>query len=390
MAAWLKRGFLNLWRKPFRTVLVALFLSLVVGLFTVMATVNRLASERFAELEGALESVIDVRPIGSLGLGGRRSRPLSFALPDEIRAMGADLRVDAYLIGRELEDGIATFYVGVRPGAPLLAVGDPEPMDGRVVAGRTFEPGARGRRAVVIGLDAARRFGLDPETFAGDATVSIKDRDWRVIGLFDGGNGFTNAQVFLTFDAMADAFGAKGVSRVVVRAASAARAAETADALRSRLAGEADVVTNRPAVALAQATLAGIGGATRTGALVFFIAGALVVMGAMILVFRDQRREIGIEKALGASNGAIARRMIIESVMLSALGGAGGLVVAWIGLGFFARSWTSIKFGLVQSPLSPQMVGIILLACMALGILGSLWPIARSRGLDPVVILREE
>ena len=98
------------------------------------------------------------------------------------------------------------------------------------------------------------------KTFTGTATVSIKDRDWRVIGLFDGGNGFTNAQVFLTFDAMADAFGAKGVSRVVVRAPSAVRAAETADALRARLAGKADVVTNRPAVALAQATLAGIGG----------------------------------------------------------------------------------------------------------------------------------
>ncbi len=101
MPAWFKRSFFNLWRKPFRTVLVALFLSLVVGLFTVMATVNRLASERFAELEGALESTIDVRPIGSLGLGGRRSRPLPFGLEDDIKAMGSDLRVDGYLIARE-------------------------------------------------------------------------------------------------------------------------------------------------------------------------------------------------------------------------------------------------------------------------------------------------
>ncbi|MFQ5853114.1 MAG: hypothetical protein ACE5JU_21350, partial [Candidatus Binatia bacterium] len=56
MPPWLKRSILNLWRKPFRTVLVAVFLALVVGLFTVMATVNRLAAERFAELEGALET----------------------------------------------------------------------------------------------------------------------------------------------------------------------------------------------------------------------------------------------------------------------------------------------------------------------------------------------
>ncbi len=43
MPAWFKRRILNLWRRPFRTVLVVVFLALVVGLFTVMATVNRLA-----------------------------------------------------------------------------------------------------------------------------------------------------------------------------------------------------------------------------------------------------------------------------------------------------------------------------------------------------------
>ena len=84
MFPWLKRSLLNLWRKPFRTLLVTFFLALVVGLFTVMATINRLATRQFAELEGALETTVDIRPIGSLGLGGRRSKPLPFKLEEEI------------------------------------------------------------------------------------------------------------------------------------------------------------------------------------------------------------------------------------------------------------------------------------------------------------------
>jgi len=58
MPTWLKHSFFNIWRKPFRTGPVVLFLAIVVGLFTVMATVNRLAAGQFATLEGALESTI--------------------------------------------------------------------------------------------------------------------------------------------------------------------------------------------------------------------------------------------------------------------------------------------------------------------------------------------
>lgn len=388
---WLKRSTLNVWRKPFRTALVAVFLALVVGLFTVMATVNRLAARQFAELEGALENIVDVRPTGSLGLGGTRSQPLPFALVDEIKQMGPELRVDAYLIGREFQqDETTIFYIGVGRGAPLLAVGDPDPMDGRIIAGRVFAAEEVGSQLAVAGLEVARRSGIDPHNLNATASVVIGGQNWRVIGVFDGGNGFTNTQIFLPLDAMRKAFAAKGFSRVVIHAPSAAQGAKIADGLAARLAGQADVVTNRPAVELARASLASIGGATRAGAVVFFIAGALVVIGAMALAFRDQQREIGIEKALGASNGIIARRLLAESVLLSGFGGLGGLGVAWFGLSVYGRSWTSIKFGLIEMPLSPLAGAIIVLACIALGALGSLYLIARSRGLDPVVILREE
>ncbi|MCH7880444.1 MAG: ABC transporter permease, partial [Proteobacteria bacterium] len=291
MPIWFKRSFYNVWRKPFRTGLVILFLALVVGLFTVMATVNRLAAGQFAALEGALVSTIDVRPAGSLGLGGVRSRPLPFALVDEIREMEPGLRVDPYLIRREFEGETTTFYVGLLPGSPLMAVGDPEPMERRIIAGRTFISDDRDTPMAVIGLEVARRFDIEVQQLEPSTNISVRGQDWRVIGIFDGGSGFTNGQLFLSLAEMREAFKAQGLSRILVQAPSVVQGASIAKQLTEQLAGQADVVTNRSAVILAQAALAGIGGATRTGAFVFFIAGALVVMGAMVLTFRDQQRE---------------------------------------------------------------------------------------------------
>ena len=180
MPTWFKRSIYNVWRKPFRTGLVTLFLALVVGLFTVMATVNRLAAGQFAALEGALVSTIEVRPAGSLGLGGVRSRPLPFALVDEIREMEPGLRVDPYLIRREFEGETTTFYVGALPGSPLLAVGDPEPMERRIIAGRTFISDDRDTPMAVIGLEVARRFGIEVQQLEPSTNISVRGQDWRV------------------------------------------------------------------------------------------------------------------------------------------------------------------------------------------------------------------
>ncbi len=390
MPAWLKRSLIRTVRRPFRTTMITLFLALVVGLFTVMATVNRLAAARMAELETKLETVIEVRPYGSIGLGGPRSQPLPLSVEREIAALGADLRVDAYLVWREFGEDSTAFYIGARPGAPLRAVGDLEPLERRLVAGRVFTAEEASARVAAVGLDLARDAGFAQGRPGPDSSILLRGGSWRIVGVFDGGTGFINGQAFVPFEAMRDAFGAQGVSRVIVSAPSARRSAEVAQALAERLAGQADVVTNRSALELAQRSLAGIAGATRSGAAAFFLAAALVVAGAMALAFREQRREIGIQKALGASDAMIARQLLAESVVLSGLGGLGGVGVAIAGLLVYGRSWTSIKFDLVQAPLPPLAVTLVLAACVVLGALGSLYPILRSRGLDPVAILRGE
>ena len=89
-----------------------------------------------------------------------------------------------------------------------------------MIAGRTFMPKDAEARVEIIGLDIAEKDGIARENLDETATAAIRGQPWCVIGVFDGGSGFTNGQVFLPFDAMREVFGASGVSRLLVSAPS--------------------------------------------------------------------------------------------------------------------------------------------------------------------------
>ncbi len=110
----------------------------------------------------------------------------------------------------------------------------------------------------------------------------------------------------------------------------------------------------------------------------------------MMLVFRERQREVGILKALGASQSDIARQFILESIFLTLLGGVGGLAVSAVGLYFFSLTWTNIQFQLVTSPLPLSTVIEMIIASVVLGTAGSVYPIIRSWRLSPVETLRME
>jgi ABC-type antimicrobial peptide transport system permease subunit len=370
--------------------LVIFFVGITTGAFTVMATVNRLASLRFQELEGNLESRFEIRPKGSLGLGGSRSRLLPFGAIRRIQSLAPGVQIEPYLIRRKFREESTLFFVGHRPGTPMRAVGEPEPLDSRMVSGRKFRAGDGGENLVILGAELASELGIKPASPAGTETANLLGANWKVVGIFDSGNGFSNLQAFFPLDAMVKAVRAEGYSKITVRASNAARGWEVAKKLRIAFGERADIVTNQDAVQLVQATLGGVAAASQSGAVVFFVAAGLVVFGAMVLHFREQVREVGVEKALGASNPMIAGRLGLESLMLSLASGVGGLLLSVLGLSIYSRSWTSIKFGIVESPLSALSIGILIGGCLLLGALGSLYPIVRCRRLNPAEILRDE
>lgn len=114
------------------------------------------------------------------------------------------------------------------------------------------------------------------------------------------------------------------------------------------------------------------------------LAACLSVFAAMTASVVERRKEIGLLKALGASNGSVASLFLGEAVLIGILGSALGYA---IGLAS-AKSMSASLFG---NPVSGSL-GVYLVtlaAAVVIVALGVAWPLRRVVRLDPNVVLHE-
>ncbi|MEP7270426.1 MAG: ABC transporter permease [Acidobacteriota bacterium] len=113
------------------------------------------------------------------------------------------------------------------------------------------------------------------------------------------------------------------------------------------------------------------------------VVGGIVIMNIMLVSVTERTKEIGIRKSLGARRNDILKQFLMEAVMLSAIGGSIGVILAWAaGLAlshFFFPTYLSITAVVVAVSFS----GVI-------GVIAGIWPARRAAWLDPIEALRAE
>ncbi len=114
------------------------------------------------------------------------------------------------------------------------------------------------------------------------------------------------------------------------------------------------------------------------------VVGGIVIMNIMLVAVNERTREIGIRKSSGARARDIRRQFLAEAIMLSTLGGAGGIFVGWM----LAATISAL------SPLPARVTVWSVIASLSLGagvgIIFGVYPAARAAKLDPITALRAE
>lgn len=113
------------------------------------------------------------------------------------------------------------------------------------------------------------------------------------------------------------------------------------------------------------------------------VVGGIVIMNIMLVSVTERTKEIGIRKSLGARRSDILKQFLIEAIMLSAIGGTIGVLLAWIA----GRVLTAVFF---PTYLSLTAVIVAVTVSGGIGVVSGIWPARRAALLDPIEALRAE
>ena len=117
---------------------------------------------------------------------------------------------------------------------------------------------------------------------------------------------------------------------------------------------------------------------------VFMVVGGVVIMNIMLAAVTERTHEIGIRKSVGARRQDILNQFLVESSMLSGIGGLMGVLLAWM-IALLVRGTTPVPMAV---PASAVLIGVTL--SVAVGLFFGIYPAQRASKLDPIEALRVE
>ena len=151
--------------------------------------------------------------------------------------------------------------------------------------------------------------------------------------------------------------------------------------------GQEDDFTIRSMEDIAKASM----GASRTMMLMLssiasisLLVGGIGIMNVMLVSVTERTREIGIRMAVGAKRRHILLQFLVESVILSLIGGMSGVMAGIVGARLVSAilGWPTI--------VSPLAVSLAFMFAVAAGIFFGLYPANKASRLDPIQALRYE
>jgi len=119
-------------------------------------------------------------------------------------------------------------------------------------------------------------------------------------------------------------------------------------------------------------------------AVVSLLVGGIVIMNIMLASVQERTREIGVRLAVGARRKDIFTQFLIQTVLITSLGGIVGIILGYTILGVVGKY---LEMELIASV---QMIWTALIVAVGVGLIFGITPAIRASNLNPVTALRNE
>ncbi len=392
----IKVAFRNLSQQKTRTALT--LLGVIIGIATIVALVSLgdgmkySVEERLNQL-GADRIIVVPNSMGRSGFGPPRSTEmLSERDVERIKSVsGVELAVPLTTKTLPVDYKGSSRFLGIY----AFPADDAEKFFSGVQSyeadeGRFLKDGEM--RSVVIGsLVASKIFDKNPHI---REKLVIKNTDFRIVGIMKPtGNQQDDSMIIMTAESLQDITGSKDISVVMVKAnGDTEKVAKKIEETLARLHKEelfTAMTTQQLMESINQVlsimtlVLGGI-------AAISLLVAAFGIMNTMLMSVLERTREIGVMKAIGATNSRVMSIFLAEAMLVGLIGGAAGVLTGAV-FSQLVSGIASAMMGITMKPvILPQLVAFSIGFAVFVGALSGIYPARRASRLDPVEALRYE
>jgi putative ABC transport system permease protein len=254
----------------------------------------------------------------------------------------------------------------------------------------------RKRPVAIIGWEVADKLFPDEDPL--DKTITVAGSHVTVVGVNEKkGSIFGSSQdqfVVIPIGLGAKLFGARQRIQLTAKPTSAELTEKAMDAatvalrierrLKPSRQNNFGIVTSDTFLGMFKQITSGIFGVLIGVVALSLVVGGIVIMNIMLMVVSERTAEIGLRKALGARKKDIIWQFLIESIVLSTMGGIIGTSLG------FSAAWLVTK--LTPMPASVHIYSVVMGIGMtaAVGLFFGLYPSVKAANLDPIEALRRD
>lgn len=262
--------------------------------------------------------------------------------------------------------------------------------------GRSFTSADNAAKARVIVLGSSAAQTLFGDTDPLDQTVAIGKEKFTVIGVTSvpasqslvGGQDFS-AMSFIPFDTETDITGAAKVFRIGIKIdpnadMTKAKQDVTNVLLKRHSSDDFSVVTQDDLLGVLGSVLNLLTSAVAAIAGISLVVAGIGIMNIMLVAVTERTREIGLRKAIGATNASVLIQFLVEAILLTLIGAVLAVALAAV------ASYLIGKYSPIHPIVTLNAVLLAVGVAAAVGVVFGIAPALRAAKLDPIQALRYE